>query len=56
MKEKTYICIKTYICKLNCEHIYEGKNIYLYKIVNINFFIIFKTLSKFQELSSGKVK
>ena len=34
----------------------RGKIIYLYKSVNINFFIAFKILSKFQESSCGKVK
>ena len=34
----------------------RGKTIHLYKSVNINFFIAFKILSKFQESSFGKVK
>ena len=34
----------------------RGKIIYLYKTVNINFFIIFKISSKFQELPCSKVK
>ena len=32
-----------------------GKIIYLYKDVNVNFFIMFKLLSKLQELSCSKV-
>ena len=33
-----------------------GKVIYMYIGLNINFFIMFKILSKLQELSCGKVK
>ena len=34
----------------------RGKIIYSYKGVNVNFFTIFKSLSKLQELSCNKVK
>ena len=34
----------------------RGEIIYLYKSININYFISFKISSKFQETSLGKVR